>query len=84
MLDSLTARVGIVVASGSDDRLCDAEVCNHRGRDSPVGGMAREQHVVRLDVPVDDAVLVRICERACDLAATRARSDSPTTNGIVK
>ena len=43
------------------DRLRDAEV-----RDD--GGAAREQHVVRLHVPVDDALVVRVGERPRDVA----------------
>ena len=56
----------------------------------------REQHVVRLDVAVHDAALMRVRQRARDVAqdahrladrerarASRARSDSPSTNGIV-
>ena len=71
-------------------RLRDAEVGDDRGA-------AGEQHVVRLDVAMDDAALVRVGERARDVArmrddlgdrerrraASRARSDSPSTNGIV-
>ena len=84
------ARAPRCVARG--ERLRDAEVGDHRDA-------AGEQHVVRLDVAVDDAVLVRVRERARDVAqdahrlgrrgsspcrASRARSDSPSTNGIVK
>ena len=61
-------------------------------------GAAREEDVVRLDVAMDDAALVRVGERARDVAQDRrplrrraaaaarmrARSDSPSTNGIVK
>ena len=62
-----------------------------------VADAAGEQHVVRLDVAVHDAALVRVGERLRDVAqdadrlgrsaarrrASRARSDSPSTNGIV-
>ena len=72
------------------ERLRDAEVGDH-------GGAAGEQDVVRLDVAVHDAALVRVGERlrdfaqdarslprsAADRAASRSRSDSPSTNGIV-
>ncbi len=72
-----------------------------RFRDAEVGddrGAAGQQHVVRLDVAMDDAALVRVRERARDVAQDaqhvgdrerrllghpRARSDSPSTNGIV-
>ena len=72
------------------DRLRDAEVGDDRGA-------AGQQHVVRLDVAMDDAALVRVRERLRHVAqhaddfgdrerrprASRARSDSPSTNGIV-
>ena len=51
---------GLVAARGAD-RLGDAEV---RDRRAP----RREQHVVGLDVAMGDTVLVRIGERACDVA----------------
>ena len=56
----VSARVGAGRARRAD-RLRDAEV----GDD---GGAARQQHVVRLDVAVHDAVLVRVRERARDVA----------------
>ena len=59
--------------------------------------VAREEDVLRLDVAVEDAVLVRVAERlaasratrsasssgSCPSRRSRSRSDSPSTNGMV-
>ena len=72
------------------DRARDAEVRHH-------GVPAGEENVLRLDVAVHDAALVRVGQRAGHLAAdphaprratagcsapSRCRSDSPSTYGI--
>jgi hypothetical protein len=75
---------------GSRDGFRDAEV-------GDLGLILRQQHVLRLDVAVDDPLALRLSQRAGDLSdesrrernrqlsrpSNRARSDSPATNGMV-
>ncbi len=54
-------------------------------RDTEVGDervSLAQQDVVGLDVAMDHALVVRVVER-CDSRSSRARSDSPATNGMV-